>query len=121
MSYDRVIPRDLFNEAKLLKCLGQLALLLHDGVDVHWPLVLTHEHPAVGFNTEQDSASGDLFCSNLTLTLQGRKIPLVLPYNSRDVYPLLCNDEEDVQRCVFDEEGHLSAEFMQWLDAVVTP
>ena len=22
MSYERVIPRDLFNEAKLLKCLG---------------------------------------------------------------------------------------------------
>lgn len=30
-SYRRVLPRDLFNEAKLLKCLGQLSLMIHDG------------------------------------------------------------------------------------------
>ncbi len=29
--YTRVIPRDLFNEAKLLKCIGRLVLLIHDG------------------------------------------------------------------------------------------
>lgn len=29
--YQRVIPRDLFNEAKLLKCLGRLSLFIHDG------------------------------------------------------------------------------------------
>ena len=33
MTYRRVLPRDLFNEAKLLKCLGQLALIIHDGQD----------------------------------------------------------------------------------------
>lgn len=30
MSYFRVIPRDLFNEASLLKCYGRLAILLDD-------------------------------------------------------------------------------------------
>ena len=30
MSYARVIPRDLFNEANLLKCLGKVALILMD-------------------------------------------------------------------------------------------
>lgn len=29
--YQRVLPRDLFNESKLLKCIGQLVLLIHDG------------------------------------------------------------------------------------------
>ena len=29
--YERVIPRDLFNEAKLLKCVGLLVLKIHDG------------------------------------------------------------------------------------------
>jgi hypothetical protein len=30
VSYFRVIPRDLFNEASLLKCYGRLAILLDD-------------------------------------------------------------------------------------------
>ena len=28
--YTRVLPRDLFNEAKLMKCMGLLTLLIHD-------------------------------------------------------------------------------------------
>lgn len=31
MNYTRVLPRDLFNEAKLLKELGFLSLAVHDG------------------------------------------------------------------------------------------
>ena len=33
MSYTRETPRDLFNESKLLKCLGQLSLIIHNTVD----------------------------------------------------------------------------------------
>ncbi len=30
MTYHRVLPRDAFNEAKLLKCIGKLTLLIED-------------------------------------------------------------------------------------------
>lgn len=33
MTYQREIPRDLFNEANLLKCLGQISLIAHDRPD----------------------------------------------------------------------------------------
>lgn len=114
MSYNRIIPRDLFNEAKLLKCLGQLALVIHDGVGVPSSLKLTHSWEEEGFNIEQDSSSGALFCSNLELTCSRRIIELSQPYNNKDAYPLQFVLDDNGDR-VFNDDGTLSDEFLAML------
>ena len=114
--FKRVIPRDLFNEAKLLKCLGQLSLLLHDGVGIRWPLRLRHKRPEKGFRIDQRAGDAGLFCVNLNLSLNGRKIVVFSSYNSKEPYPLLFEDWEGGEGEVFDASGQFSTEFMEWLD-----
>lgn len=118
MSYPRVIPRDLFNEAKLLKCLGQLALLILDGVGVPRGLSLKHDEEAeTGFQIEQDDSDGALYCENIACYYGGRFIGLRAPYNSKDAYPLqfILQDQEGA---VFDDRGKLSAEFCALLSSL---
>lgn len=110
MSYQRVIPRDLFNEAKLLKCLGALALHIHD----YRPAGVTLNHFAEdeGFRIEQNPDSGALYCSNLELTAHGTVIGLSTPYNCKDAYPLnFADDSAEEDGRVFNEDGSLSNEF----------
>lgn len=120
MSYLRVIPRDLFNEAKLLKCLGQLALVIHDGVRVPRELKLewsSDSDESAGFQIEQNENSGHLYVANMDLTCNGRVIGLHSPYNSKDAFPLMCCFDDDEQR-VFDDEGALSPEFRAMCAAI---
>jgi len=108
MDYQRVIPRDLFNEAKLLKCLGQLALMLHDKpID---GLVFDHESPELGFIIRRNEGSGALYCSNLVLYWKGNIIDLNSPYNSKENYPIYFSFNESEGR-VFDESGIVTSEF----------
>ncbi len=118
MSYLRVIPRDLFNEAKLLKCLGQLALIIHDGVRVPRGLSLDHENEEDGFRIDQDSNTGALYCENLTCYCSGRMIGLRSPYNSKDAFPLQFNVGDEIDGRVFDESGALSDDFRSALSEV---
>lgn len=111
MSYARVIPRDLFNEASLLKCLGRLFLCTEglEGVELGEP---EGEEP---FAVEQDPADGSLSVANVPLRVRGVPFRLFRPLNSREPWPLWCEspfacDEEEVQ--VFDAEGNLSAAFL---------
>jgi hypothetical protein len=116
VSYLRVIPRDLFNESKLLKCLGQLALIIHDGVGVPRGLSLDHNtDEQEGFEIEQDENTGALYCSNLELTYWGRLIGLRCPYNCKDAYPLQYILDDDNDGRVFSESGVLTSEFRAML------
>lgn len=113
MSYLRVIPRDLFNESKLLKCLGQLALIIHDRVNVPRELELTHDDSEFsGFQIEQNQDSGALYCANMQLTFAGHVIELSIPYNSKENYPLnyVVSDDDDGR--VFTDDGKLSHGFL---------
>lgn len=125
--YTRVIPRDLFNEAKFLKCLGQVSLILHDRVGVHWPLTMELLVPEAGFLIAQDRSDGGLVCPNLTLRLdlsqlhpapvnvKPVEIRLKSRLNSRDAYPLLfCVG--GVEGEALNDQGQLSNEFVAWLD-----
>jgi hypothetical protein len=112
MSYRRVLPRDLFNEAKLLKCLGQLALLLHD-YPYLYPLRLEHEAPEEGFKIDQMPDDGCLCCSNLTLyNSDDDPIELSSSYNSRGPYPLWAYLNNDWVH-VFDDNGNFANEFLR--------
>lgn len=116
MSYTRVIPRDLFNEAKLIKCLGQLALHIHDG-DSGLRLNLSHDEPESGFRIDQNRSDASLYCENLELTCGFRLVGLRLPYNSRDAYPLQFW-ADDIEGRVFDDDGAFSAEFRAAIESL---
>lgn len=91
-SHERVIPRDLFNDAKLLKCLGFLSLYIHNGVDQRRFTTPPHfeiEHDGQPFNIVQDPTSGDLHCSNVKFLVHGHPIHVYTTYNSRAEFPLV--------------------------------
>lgn len=117
MSYFRIIPRDLFNESKLLKCLGQLSLIIHDGVGVPAALTLNHTAEEEGFYINQDQSSGALYCANLELSYFEREIGLSIPYNSKDAYPLSYSIDNEAGR-VLTDDGKLSSDFMGTLKAL---
>ena len=138
--YDRELPRDLFNEAKLLKCLGQLSLVIHDGIDSRKQptppgLQLIHNRhfaddglPVRGFVIRQDQATGDIFAANVrcvagsTLT-NARELLLYTPVNSRAPYPLVAEIDDDDSDAldVFNDDGSLSADFLWALGGAIVP
>lgn len=117
MSYRRVAPRDLFNEAKLLKCLGRLALLIHDG---RAPRGLSFEESGGPFIIDQ-SIDGDLSVEEgITFTAGRTSLRLATPYNNREAWPLLLIDDDLGSIGVFDEEGNLSAEFCERAEEIAS-
>jgi len=111
MSYKRVVPRDLFNEAKLLKCLGRLSLTIHEMFGVG--RFLNHELGGSdrGFIIDQ-CISGDIFCRNyLVWDKRGVAVDLRSQLNSKLNYPLLFN-YKDVEDFVFNDSGSYSKEFI---------
>lgn len=66
VTYKRVLPRDLFNESKLLKVLGYLSLWIEDRRP--WMDGVSYVHSTV-FNEHficgQDQSDGSFFCKNI--------------------------------------------------------
>lgn len=109
MSYIRVVPRDLFNEAKLLKCLGALYIAAEYR---NGDLTVEHanEGSREGWDIHQDEADGSLFCANVEIVFRGKVIHCSTPLNSKVPYPLLAEYGDEVVS-VFDDAGKLSPEF----------
>lgn len=111
MSYLRVIPRDLFNEADLLKCCGRLWICLDNLGDANAVLGDDDgEHDGSPFDIQQDEGSGALTVANLRFLIHGRPWRLTRPLNSREPWPLYAERDEDCVS-VFTGEGELSPEF----------
>lgn len=122
--YTRVIPRDLFNEAKLLKCLGQLALIIHDGVDAAGycvPRELTVEHDHAWKIDQRQSDGGLYVCGGLRFKVRQLVLELYTAYNSKSPYPLLCMMGGCVEIDVFNDDGTLAKDFTDWLDSQASP
>lgn len=118
-TYTRVIPRDLFNESKLLKCLGQLALIAHDGHDgkrsaASLRVIFDDDG---GFIIDQRADDGGLYVTNLVVTIKGKAVEVYSAYNSKAAYPLLFawRDEEGE---VFNDDGTLSNEFYELIKEI---
>jgi hypothetical protein len=110
MSYIRVLPRDLFNEANLLKCLGALWI----AVDGKGPAAQFDVESVEHFDIRQDPNDGSIFVANLPFSMGGRRAHLSRPLNSRNPWPLYISfpdyPEIDVAP-VFADDGKLSVEF----------
>ena len=115
--YTRAIPRDLFNEAKLLKCLGQLALLVHDGKTSGLPLSVTHDGEP--FDVDQDESDGSLLCWNVVVRCAGIQITVWANYNSQAPYPLSFDGEKTGVGPVFTDAGQFAEEFLAYCREMV--
>lgn len=122
--YIREIPRDLFNEAGLLKSLGRISLLILDRIAPH-NLQMRHTNVSHGFLIDQDQSSGDISCGNVTLSRHKGKPPyydVTRLFNSREPWAVyVCDydadDGDDV--LILDEDGNLTPEFVQWCSAAL--
>lgn len=116
MTYQRVLPRDLFNEANLLKCLGQLALLVHEQLPAVRGLYLAETDLEDAFDVQQDPNTGNLFVTNLAWCVDDpefgpQPVYFERPLNSRDPWPLRVLTEEDDALRVFEDDGSVTPEF----------
>lgn len=109
-TYTRVIPRDFFNEAKLLKCMGLLALKILDcqlpeGLDIRI------EESGEPFDI-QLTDSGNLHVSNYSVTINDIPVWFGTVYNSKSNYPLVAEVNGQELR-VFTETGEFDSEFIE--------
>ena len=114
--YTRVIPRDLFNEADLLKCMGRLSLLIHDGMAPDG-MELEHFYPENGFDIGWDENDGSIWVTNMRLVVapDRPKVGVWRPLNSRDKWPVYVYDETEDRIFIFDDEGNFRPEFLAWV------
>lgn len=108
-SYHKVIPRDLFNDANLLKCYGQIYINLVT-MDVDAQLVGGNE----GFRIEQN-VDGDTYLGDVHLIVRGDRVKLSRPLNSRKPYPLYLVNEDWEEIEVFHDNGQFTEEMVAFL------
>lgn len=119
MSYYRVVPRDLFNEASLLKCLGTLWIKTerYQGSSPRPILILRTGNE---WNILQDESDGSIRCGSITIIVRGRTYDHYRPLNSREPWPLwlaLRNDPDAEHFRAFTDDGELNDEFERLIDA----
>ena len=116
MTYTRVIPRDLFNDANLLKCYGRLWICLENRFG---PFVRMDDLAGFGrFEIVQRPEDGWTYLDNLPITIRGEAYRLVRPLNSREPWPLWAErigDPDFEAVAVFDDAGNLSEDFERLL------
>lgn len=112
-TYQRVIPRDLYNESKLLKCIGRLVLLIHDGKEVNG---MTFKHDGEPFEIDQLEDDGALYITNLRFILKGKQLLFKSAYNSKANYPLYLYFDY-CEYLVFDEAGEYTDEFIDFCNS----
>lgn len=108
MNYFRVIPRDFFNESKLLKCLGQFELCVLDRQCNGLEFVTRFDGGP--FEIVQNEADASLSCSNYRVFLDGDELELFAPYNSKENYPLM-GRYRGSEYYIFNEKGNLMPNF----------
>jgi len=66
ITYKRVLPRDLFNESKLLKVLGYLTMWIDEGFDCMDGVSYVYDTSQTdNFICGQDQSDGSFFCKNI--------------------------------------------------------
>lgn len=109
-TYTRVIPRDFFNEAKLLKCMGQLALKI---LDAQTPCKIIIEDSGDPFRIELTDC-GSLYVANYPILVKDVPVLFKTTYNSKSAFPFYCEHYYTDYR-VFDESGNWDEEFLSFI------
>lgn len=103
--YLRVVPRDLFNEADLLKMLGKVVIFIMDEAKLPWEYVHTDEP----FIIAQDDSDGSIECMNIKFSLVGHEVKFTRPLNSREPWSLTAHYLGQ-EFPVFDSKGRVVIE-----------
>lgn len=120
--YVRVIPRDLFNEANLLKCYGRIFIEAETTPGV----VLNHNPAEAGspFRIGQNQSDGSLTITDVVLTVHGHDVALFRPMNARGSYPLYGSTNETIHGYpegdvfeIFNEDGTFHDDFKERIAA----
>jgi hypothetical protein len=101
-NYLRVIPRDLFNEGNLLKCMGRL------WIETERFRCVEIAHDGDAFEIAQDSDDGTLTVLNVELRIHEKLYYLRRPMNSREPWPLCISSKDMEEFRVFTDDGNLS-------------
>ena len=104
-----VMPRDLFLQAMLLKCLGFVCLHIVDGRAGK----LKFKHKEIrSFKVVQDLGSGDYFCDNIEFYLEDtlEKITFHIP-PSKSSNSLIATNEKEHTFYVLDDKGEFTEDF----------
>ncbi len=117
MAYVRVIPRDLFNEADLLKCLGRVWILLDK---MHHHDAHFDDGDGDPFMITQDESDGSISVSSLPFHINGNRWCLRRPLNARAPWPLYANRHDD-EVAVFTEDGVFTGDFERLVGARYAP
>lgn len=110
-THNRVIPRDFFNEAKLLKCMGLLSLkildnMIPDGLKIE----ISESGEPFDIRLLND---GSLTVINYPVIINDKlSVTLKTTYNSKVKYPLLC-EYNYIEYEVFDDNGNFTQEFIE--------
>jgi hypothetical protein len=110
MDYTRVIPRDFFNEAKLLKCMGQLALKVLDRAAPQTLEIIDNGEPFHICLME----CGHLTVRNVLVLINDTPHVFKTTYNSKRNFPFLVDTEDEGEIEVFDEQGDFTTEFLEY-------
>lgn len=113
MSYIREIPRDLFNEAKLLKCMGKLCIEAERTRSVRVEFFGEGDDP---FDIQQNSADGSIFVWNIQVSVAGFEVNVYTSLNARDEWPMWATFEDREAVKVFDDHGRFTADFLSITD-----
>lgn len=111
--YTRVLPRDLFNEAKLLKCMGRLCLLIEDGTT---PVKMSFKDNGKPFKIGL-MEDGYLTIVNLPVYIKAKPFRFRCQYNSQQPYPLFCENENN-EYPVFTDSGDFDTEFIDFCNTL---
>lgn len=109
------MPRDLFNEAKLLKCMGRLMLNIHDGLT---PVRMGYDER---YGKPFEIAlldEGALTIANLKISILGKLHRFKTTYNSKANYPLFVETPDLAEIQVFDDDGTFSEEFKEYCNEI---
>lgn len=105
MGYRRVLPRDAFNEANLLKCIGFIAL--------YRPNLITENVPY--FDIVQKESDDSIHCTNVWFKVGKRRCLIHRPINSRRPFPVYVTiKDEDIY--IFDDDGLFSKDILKLLE-----
>lgn len=106
MSYVRVLPRDAFNEAKLLKCVAKLTLLIEDRMNVMkgW----AYSYDGAPFDIQQDESDGSIEVANIEFLKDGKIVHVFTPINSKRPWPACALGAGYDFDALFDDDGNIA-------------